>query len=452
MCLNYIRVKSTSFTGVKFAYVPCGKCADCRRKIARSWKFRLLSELTYLKSKGWNVAFCTLTYNESSLPYIPQSCFKRMADYRAIKCFSREDVSSWICNIRHWCKYHFRFVGDKSLMYFVASELGSITQRPHYHAILAWPSELDYERMHSVCSYYWEHGFLFPRHYLGDKGMLSFEVVGDYSKVLSYVSKYVCKDLDFMASIADVELNRGTKVFKNCLPFHVQSRSLGWRYFESLSAVDKFSLLSSGQTFLGNSDFLEPLPLYIRNKLVFDNDYIVTSSGKRLVRRRATDFFRMYRNEIFDKRSSYYEELIGRSQQESYYLARGVGKEQAQQLIHAIDSSFRRIASVRGSFASRCGGFGKLFLAYFGVPADKCHVAPSNDALVSQWFSRYDPSFELSSPVVAFSWWSDIQSFCSLVMGANHFCNLFAESQHAKDDALSARINDYFNNVLKGLL
>lgn len=448
MCLNYIRVKSTSPNGVKYSFVPCGKCADCRRKAARAWKFRLLSELTYLKAKNWNVAFCTLTYADRNLPFIPQSCFKRMADYRPIKCFSREDVNAWICNIRHWLKYHFRFVGDKSLRYFVASELGSETRRPHYHAILAWPPELSYEKMHSVCEYYWQYGYLFPRHYLGDKGMLSFEVVGDYSKVLNYVSKYVCKDLDFVDSISGVELYRNTKVFKNCMPFHLQSRSLGWRYYESLTPADKYRLLSCGQTFLGNTDFLEPLPLYIRNKLVFDNDYVTTPSGKRLVRRRATDFFKTYRKEIFEKRSAFYEELIRESRSESYFIARQVCQDQAKQLVNAIDCSFRRVAIVCDSFAARGCGIGKLYLAYYGVAIDKCHCAMTDDSLVSQWFSRYDESFELETPLIPFSFWSDFQSFCSLVMGANHFCNLCAERQHAEDDALSRRISDYFNKVL----
>ena len=87
MCLQYIKLKTKNRQGLRYAYVPCGKCADCRKEQHKAWQFRLNSEFFDLKNKGWNVAFCTLTYDEDSLPKIPEVCFN---DDQSTECLCTE--------------------------------------------------------------------------------------------------------------------------------------------------------------------------------------------------------------------------------------------------------------------------------------------------------------------------------------------------------------------------
>ena len=160
-----------------------------------------------MKEKGWNLGFITLTYSPDCLPTIPEECFKNAAEYREIPCFDQDSVRQWIKSIRQYCKYHYHMVNGDNIRYFITSEYGSNTHRPHYHAILAWPSDkgCDYEKMHALCDHYWSKGIVGPQHYLGDKDCRSFEVQGDSSAVLSYVCKYVSKDIDYVEQLYGVK-------------------------------------------------------------------------------------------------------------------------------------------------------------------------------------------------------------------------------------------------------
>ena len=145
MCLKCFKVDSASPAGIRHCYVPCGVCEDCRRKLAQQWSFRINAEFLDLKRRGWNVAFCTLTYAPEHLPTIPESCFVNPDKVKAIPCFNRFQVRTWIDEIRSYCRYNFDFKGENRIRFFIASELGSLRHRPHYHALLAWPNSVSYK-------------------------------------------------------------------------------------------------------------------------------------------------------------------------------------------------------------------------------------------------------------------------------------------------------------------
>lgn len=99
-----------------FLEVPCGKCILCREKKANEWVSRGMAET----QSSTNIPyFITLTYNDNCLPR--NGVRKRAAQLfmkRLRINLSRETGESF------------------NLRFFLCSEYGSKTKRPHYHAIL----------------------------------------------------------------------------------------------------------------------------------------------------------------------------------------------------------------------------------------------------------------------------------------------------------------------------
>lgn len=95
--------------------VPCGKCINCRINRTREWTTRLLHESLYSD----NAYFVTLTYNEDSEPLNdfgnPSVC--------------KDDIQRFFKRLR-------KAYPDYKIRYFLGSEYGPTTGRPHYHAII----------------------------------------------------------------------------------------------------------------------------------------------------------------------------------------------------------------------------------------------------------------------------------------------------------------------------
>lgn len=462
MCTHYVKIKNSSPTGVRYAYVPCGKCADCRRKAQEAWKFRLYSEFLTLKSKGWRVGFITLTYDEESLPSIPAECFKDQFQYRVIHCFDRQAVRDWINNIRHYCKYHYHFTNGNNIRYFVTSEYGSISSRPHYHAILAWPPSCSYEEMHALCKHYWTKGLVGPKTPQGDRSNLPFEVVGDASKALSYVCKYATKDIDYQDTVADLALydnvkayEEGTderayaRMYRNCIPFHLQSVSLGMEAVKDMTEDERYRVLQDGMTFTCDGT-VQKVPVYVKNKLVYDIYYIVDDDGKRLVRRKANSFFRAYRKEIFEAKAEYYEQRM--SMMSGNYLQQcGVAADTVAIATTCLNEYRRRLEVQYPEVVGTHGMQGKLYLAYAKVASNACYDLP----LEEQWFSRYLDPREVAQLAEDCEWqfadgymlswfrqYWDMIDMCYGLVGAVHL------QDRENQERLTKRILDFYNNVL----
>lgn len=458
MCLRYIKVDNSNPAGCRSAFVPCGYCVDCRRKVQHAWRFRLVAEAAALKKRGWNIAFCTLTYDDSKLPRIPSACFKDSSKVVDIPCFDRRSVADFVVSLRnHFKAAPYRFVAENRLRYFIASEYGSLRHRPHYHMILAWPPSVSYKEMHKVCSQAWSFGFLFPRDFRGDGKCLSFEVVGDPSKVFRYVSKYACKDIDYYNTTKDIEFYDGeyeegtqeytlARLYRNCKPFHLQSKSLGFEAIRDMSFEQKRDIYVNGLSFFGDGEVYE-LPLYLKHKLVYDNYYIYDENGDRLCRRKASAFFDRYKYEIFEEKSKFYTSLILQSQSLSYFTTRGVAPDVANTFVSRISHYKRHFDDVIQSSDPYL--LGKLFLAFYGVN-DDYHF--NGFSLCDMWYLRYRTPDEieflkLTAPLVQSDWpLSWLNQYFDAVVQANTYVGVSCAPDREDNDSLLRRICDFFNN------
>lgn len=230
MCLVYRKIRHVPATdngGRLFTFAPCGKCEDCRNHSRYAWAWRLTSDVQYfVKEKGYKVGFITLTYDDEHLPrhdpYFDDGLNE--SPLANMPCFSKKDTESLILYLR---KVLHRDVGMKGLLYFLASEYGPATQRPHYHMLIAWPShsekvkrvnghdivygyDITGEQMHALIKHYWceykKLGFISPNLPQGGeskksgKKYLPFEVksLSDCLNSCFYVAKYVTKDLYYL--------------------------------------------------------------------------------------------------------------------------------------------------------------------------------------------------------------------------------------------------------------
>lgn len=95
--------------------VPCGSCNYCLSSKRSDWSFRLMQEMKVSSS----AFFLTLTYADSlqlSLDKTHVQLFKKRLRKAHIKAVDAG--------------------GRTALRYFTAGEYGTVTDRPHYHAIL----------------------------------------------------------------------------------------------------------------------------------------------------------------------------------------------------------------------------------------------------------------------------------------------------------------------------
>ena len=95
--------------------VPCGKCLSCLSRRRDDWSFRLKQEVKICTS----AFFITLTYSDENLPR--SDC--------GLPCVSKRDVQLFMKRLR-------KSIEPFKIRYFLVSEYGSKTFRPHYHFIL----------------------------------------------------------------------------------------------------------------------------------------------------------------------------------------------------------------------------------------------------------------------------------------------------------------------------
>lgn len=100
-------------------YVGCGKCFFCLQNRRKSWYIRNLEELR--NSDNLMSTFVTLTYDDVHMPY----------DGDGNKVFSKVDVQRFLDRFRKDLSRN----NYGSLRYFLVSEYGDETGRPHYHAL-----------------------------------------------------------------------------------------------------------------------------------------------------------------------------------------------------------------------------------------------------------------------------------------------------------------------------
>lgn len=99
--------------------VPCGKCIACVSRRRNEWTYRLTKE----HETSSYTFFGTLTYNDDKIPKVVNEGILYYG-------FNKSDVQKYIKRVRY-------FIGEISsdikCKYFVVSEYGCHTHRPHYH-------------------------------------------------------------------------------------------------------------------------------------------------------------------------------------------------------------------------------------------------------------------------------------------------------------------------------
>lgn len=156
--------------------VPCGKCIECRKRIANDWRFRLHQE--YRHNPGRKYHFVTLTFSDSSLDHLK-------SEYIRLNPDSPTPSLNQLCAfaIRRFLeRYRKRY--KVSLRHFFITELGGKTERIHLHGIIIdckagyWHRSKFYADMATLQDL-WKYGYI----WLGWCN----------DKTISYVCKYITK-------------------------------------------------------------------------------------------------------------------------------------------------------------------------------------------------------------------------------------------------------------------
>lgn len=188
-------------------YVPCGKCHICKVRRQINWVERLEVE----RMCHPYCVFFTLTYTESAVPrlHLVDGCYY---DSDGAFCFnpykelnlslsdmyyiehrcdlpicSVYDIQIFLKRLRSQIYAHETESKNKYLRYFVCSEYGPTTFRPHYHGILFFSSSWFAANASEVISCSWTDDFRIkcPK----SKGKVDVQFVE--SSASSYVASYV---------------------------------------------------------------------------------------------------------------------------------------------------------------------------------------------------------------------------------------------------------------------
>ena len=208
--------------------MPCGHCAQCAKKTQNDWYIRIFEE-----SKNWtNSVFFTLTYNEESVPIVTD---EQGNSYHSV---CREDIQKFMKRLRkQLCARH---GNDFRVKYFICSEYGPKTLRPHYHGILFGLPDCDISLINSC----WSLGFV---------NVSRVKSVGSFR----YVSKYCSKPAVFRyENKAPVERT-----------FRLVSHGLGKSYCSDLQNLAFHKSDIYGHHYYFTNGFKYGLPRYYTQKL-----------------------------------------------------------------------------------------------------------------------------------------------------------------------------------------
>lgn len=292
--------------------VPCGKCLECRSLVQSDWCTRLSYEINMFYRNGGIGVFLTFTYNDDNLPvFAPLNQ----------PCFRHDDVLKFMDRLNLYMQ---RTYGPYMYKYFICSEYGKNTQRPHYHGAFLLQHGVDWTSFVEKCRELWsEHGFMFPKfdghQYVDNNGLGVTPTLRNGAASAKYVSKYITKDLSFynIPSIAayldkrnnsfDVPYKKRKELIKRCLPKHWQSKGIGLSQLEQINLFDSNSVASAlkNGVFEPLSGQVVPLSSYVVNKLMYKSvksTRLSPTSGKPLYDRYLTDFGRKYQRLTFDYR------------------------------------------------------------------------------------------------------------------------------------------------------
>ena len=459
MCVGLtFKIRGVNFRSPKFASFGCGKCEECRAVYKSAWSFRLMAELEPLIEKNWKMCFFTMTYSDDKLPLLPESVFvnpdrdywinKEAGISRGIPCFSKDNIEAFTNHMRFW----FFQRGLTDIKYFIASEFGSHTQRPHHHGIYVVPPDFDTRALFDEIHSFWEQfGFIFPKDYLGGFDSYGYFhkpfVVVSPNTAARYCAKYVTKDIYYNEFLNSENLDISSfktsdRTFKRCAQFHVQTRGLGKCYLDKLiTDEDKLKALNEG-VFFGGDDKPRNLPQYLKNKLLFVNFYknVGTISPKRLVRRLPSAFFDAHREDIYNRKKKYAFDFLQRLSNREEWIKRGVDP---CNIVRGISSLHRAREVLPFGFSLE-----DYYVSIYGQDVKKTCVSTDGSSMADYWFLRYDDCERLNPLSWRPSTEEERDRFSAAFDCLNDAFNYWStiRPQRSAQQRISDRLIDYFGH------
>lgn len=228
-CLNPIQIRNPKWldgdaAASRWLSVPCGKCEACKMKRRKDWTFRLQQESKHSVSQ----LFVTLTYDETFLPY----------DENGLAHVSKRDCQLFLKRLREIV----RKVSDVKLRYYLCSEYGPTTLRPHYHLVL-FNFPVDVLKAYDTILKAWSLGFVQVGPLL-DGGS-------------SYVCKYLLADFDY-------------SYYPRKKPFSLMSKGLGKDFIDE--KIITYCYAHGTYIIPTSRDSHVVLPRYFRTKIFSEED------------------------------------------------------------------------------------------------------------------------------------------------------------------------------------
>jgi hypothetical protein len=286
MCTSTLHIRPKSLLGMSYD-VPCGNCLECRSLSQNSWVTRLGFDLKDLYERGGVAVFLTFTYNDYCLP---KSEF--LSD-ELIPCFRREDVLRFLNQLKVLVN---RRYGKSMYKYFLCSEYGKFTKRPHYHGLFMLQPGVDSTWFSETCRKIWHYGYMFPRYkdgrYVDNLGACTSVELRNLNAACKYVSKYITKDIDYYdlpaikyyMNVRDSLSDDMRKYYNGFLPRHYQSKGIGSSLLKN--GCDASTLLDYVKNGIYNPTTckVDALPRYYVEKLCFDHNRIVVDGHVKVIR------------------------------------------------------------------------------------------------------------------------------------------------------------------------
>lgn len=205
MCYNLQRLPNPRFRGQRptsypsgdnqryFINVPCGKCLECSDKKRNDLFVRASFEYQSMLKAGGTAYFVTLTYANNCLP-----------TFNHRPCFNRSDVTTFLRRLR---ARHFKFCSKfghryHGIRYFVTSEYGHETHRPHYHMVIFCYRPINEYLIPYLVRSTWHYGIVDVQPLQSNIG-------------INYVSKYAGKDINNWKG--DNDISAAIKRYKRTL-------------------------------------------------------------------------------------------------------------------------------------------------------------------------------------------------------------------------------------------
>lgn len=232
----------------KWMQVRCGKCYACVEQNSKEWMFRLNQE--YKVSNG--ALFITLTYDDEHLP-------------PGAWC-NKSDVQKWLKRLR-------KKVHPIKIRYFIVSEYGPTTGRPHYHALIfGIPESMLKDKVFfkDVIQDTWGKGFV-------QVGILQ-------AGGINYTAGYMIGRCDFDNTLKQrfphCNLDVVKLAFSEHKPFIMMSRNPGIGYNFVTDDIKEYFNNTCENVYHDEQGFVHVLPRYYCDKIFSEESKVIVSKRK----------------------------------------------------------------------------------------------------------------------------------------------------------------------------